>query len=123
MNVHLTTGRVALAVLLASLSLLDSSSANESERVGALPRYAAEIMERATTDLIRRGEDSSQFTVEISNRLTVVMRQYLEYKGVKDLRDVWTVNFLPKAVPEGGGSYTYFFRHPSTREFDVWLGE
>lgn len=109
--------------------------AKSDTKAGPLPQYVAEILERSLSELRRRGENPDDFTIDLMNHLPAGMLQYLEFRKVKDTSGVWAVQFLPKPreprdIPEGhldvitfGGDYVFFFRHPSGREFEVWLGE
>jgi hypothetical protein len=130
--VYASAVRAAITAFVSVLCVFPSRAGEES--VGPIPRYASEILERSMTELRRRGENPDDFKIEVMDYLAPGMLQYFEFKKITDITSVWAVVFLPKPKPEPlppgaidvgrhGGDYTFFFRYPSTREFEIWSGE
>jgi hypothetical protein len=120
--------------LLLACALGMPAHAQSQGKLDPIARYAGEILERSLAEIRRREEKPEEFHIEISDRLPRVHVDYLKSKGITDTRGVWFVRLTPKPIepkqiPPGaidvvtfGGDYVFFFRYPSTRQFEEWLG-
>jgi hypothetical protein len=90
------------------------------------PRFALEILERATAELRKLDQDPVQFYVSITDHLEPVDKSVLRERNVDDLSGIWSVNFWPGNKPGhavAGGEFVWYFRFPSPNPIAVWFAE
>lgn len=88
----------------------------------ATSRFVAAILDHALADLESRGLRLPQYDITVLSHLRDGHTGYLAWKKVAITDGIWVVEFTPREKIEGG-SFTYFFREPDERPFEIWVGE